>query len=231
MRLILCDDDASFLSMLSARIRDGFSRDAEIRTCTDGNALMEEISAAPADAVFLDIDMPDADGFSLAEQIRKKTPGCMVVFCTCHNELVYESFEYEPLWFLCKDRLENSLGPVLAKIEERTRAAQKEYIVRAGSMLRRVSCEDILYVDVQKHKVRLHLKNETVEFRGRLSDAEENLPERDFVKINSGNIVNLKWVSSIRGSEIILENAETLAVSRSARGMVRDAFYSYLEEM
>ena len=66
MRLILCDDDASFLSMLSARIRDEFLKGAEIRTCTDGNVLMKEISAAPAFAVFFYIDWPDAYVFFLA---------------------------------------------------------------------------------------------------------------------------------------------------------------------
>ena len=67
------------------------------------------------DAIFLDIDIPEMNGFQIAKNVRKLYPDCMIIFCSSHNELVYESFEYEPFWFLCKSDYERKLDSVLEK--------------------------------------------------------------------------------------------------------------------
>ena len=205
MRIIICDDDPIFLDEMSGRIYAYFEKQGSnvtIKTVLDGNELLRMLGNYPADAVFLDIDMPGINGFETAGAVKKQYPDCILVFCSCHNELVYDSFEYEnelvydsfeyePFWFLCKSNAEEKTGMVLDKIVLKLIAGQREYAVRTKDRIIRVRYSDLLYAEVEKHKVRLHLQNDAVEFRGRLADTAGELEQHGFVRINSGCVVNL----------------------------------------
>ena len=95
MRIIICDDDPVFLNEMSGRIRTYFEkqdRDVTVKTVLDGKELLRMLRNHPADAVFLDIDMPGINGFETAGAVKKQYPDCILVFSSCHNELVYDSF-------------------------------------------------------------------------------------------------------------------------------------------
>ena len=232
MRIIICDDDPVFLNEMSGRIRTYFEkqdRDVTVKTVSDGKELLRMLENHPADAVFLDIDMPGINGFETAGAVKKQHPDCILVFCSCHNELVYDSFEYEPFWFLCKSNAEEKTGMVLDKIVLKLNAGRREYAVRTKDGIIRVRYSDLLYAEVEKYKVRLHLQDDAVEFRGRLADTAGELEQHCFVRINSGCVVNLEWISRIQNSDLLLKNGEILAVSRGCKKQVKDAFYNYLE--
>lgn len=233
MRIIICDDDPAFLKEMGGDIEKYFAcrenRELSLEKALSGRELLEQMAAAPADAIFLDIDMPGTDGFETARAAKKQYPDCILIFCTCHNELVYDSFEYEPFWFLCKDRAKEKTDLVLAKMLRKADDARREYTVRTKTGIIRVRHSDLIYAEVEKHKVQLHLPDDRIEFRGRLSDTAKELSFYDFVQINSGCVVNLEWISRIRGSELILRNGEVLAVSRGSRKQLKEAFYNYLE--
>ena len=157
MRIIICDDDPVFLDEMSGRIQAYFEKQGSnvaIMTVLDGNELLRMLGNYPADAVFLDIDMPGINGFETAGAVKKQYPDCILVFCSCHNELVYDSFEYEPFWFLCKSNAEEKTGMVLDKIVLKLIAGQREYAVRTKDRIIRVRYSDLLYAEVEKHKVR-----------------------------------------------------------------------------
>ena len=232
MRIIICDDDPVFLNEMSGRIRTYFEkqdRDVTVKTVLDGKELLRMLRNHPADAVFLDIDMPGINGFETAGAVKKQYPDCILVFSSCHNELVYDSFEYEPFWFLCKSNAEEKTGMVLDKIVLKLNAGRREYAVRTKDRIIRVRYSDLLYAEVEKHKVRLHLQDDAVEFRGRLSDTAGELEQHGFVRINSGCVVNLEWISRIQNSDLFLKNGEILAVSRGCKKQVKEIFYNYLE--
>ena len=235
MRIIICDDDPAFLKEIGGYIEKYFAcrenRKLSLQKALSGRELLEMMAVSPADAIFLDIDMPGPDGFETAGIVKKQYPDCILIFCTCHNELVYDSFEYEPFWFLCKDSVREKTDLVLEKMVRKADDARREYTVRTKTGIIRVRHIDLIYAEVEKHKVRLHLPDDTVEFRGRLSDTAEKLKNYDFVQINSGCVVNLEWVSRIRGSDLSLRNGEVLAVSRGSRKQVKEAFYNYLERV
>ena len=232
MRIIICDDDPVFLNEMSGRIRTYFEkqdRDVTVKTVSDGKELLRMLENHPADAVFLDIDMPGINGFETAGAVKKQHPDCILVFCSYHNELVYDSFEYEPFWFLCKSNAEEKTGMVLDKIVLKLIAGRREYTVRTKDRIIRVRYSDLLYAEVENHKVRLHLQDDAVEFRGRLADTAGELEQHGFVRINSGCVVNLEWISRIQNSDLFLKNGKILAVSRGCKKQVKDAFYNYLE--
>ena len=142
---------------------------------------------------------------------------------------MYDSFEYEPFWFLCKNNYEGKLEIVLGKIIERIQQYNKEFVVKIKGQLIRIKYQNILYVEVNKHKIKIHLKEEILEYRGNLSDVEKQFLENNFIKINSGCLANFEWIFKIQNNELQLKNGELLVISRSNKKNVKNMFFNYLE--
>lgn len=231
MKFIICDDEEIFLKKLSEKIKSYLvdrGVDVELKICNSGKELLTFSKKIKIDVIFLDIDMPEINGFQIAKNIRKLYPNCIIVFCSNHNELVYESFEYEPFWFLCKSDYERKLTPVLDKVLEKIKNYNQEFIVKFKDKITKVKYYKIFYVEVDKHRIQLHLEKEILEYRGNLADIEKQFIERGFVKINSGCIVNLEYIFRIQSNELILKNGEMLVISRSNKKNVKDIFFGYL---
>ncbi len=64
--------------------------------------VMRILQSVPIDLAFVDIEMPDNDGFTTAGYIQSTQPKANYVFLTGHTELGAKSYDYEPLDFLCK---------------------------------------------------------------------------------------------------------------------------------
>ena len=223
MNFIICDDEKIFLEELSNKIIECLEKqniDMNIKVCNSGKKLLNICKTLSVDAIFLDIDIPEMNGFQIAKNVRKLYPDCMIIFCSSHNELVYESFEYEPFWFLCKSDYERKLDSVLEKVLKKVKKSKKEFVIKFK--------EKIIKVEVEKHKIRLHLEKEILEYRGNLSDIEKQFVEMGFVKINSGCIVNIEHIFKIQDSELILKNGTLLVISRSNKKNVKTIFFDYL---
>ena len=77
-----------------------------------GKKLVEVCEQEEIDVLFLDIDMPEVDGFKIAESVRKKELNCLIVFCSNYSDFVFKSFRYEPFSFLCKENYQEQLSDV-----------------------------------------------------------------------------------------------------------------------
>ena len=75
---------------------------AEIETFTKAESFFYCHGKKPFSAIFLDLDMPEMTGFEVARQLGQNV-NCFVIFVTSHQELVYDSFNFRPLNFICKD--------------------------------------------------------------------------------------------------------------------------------
>ena len=61
------------------------------------------------DLYMIDIQLNHISGFEVAEEIKLAAPQAIIVFCSSHNNLVYDSFHYEPFYFVRKDHLQNDI--------------------------------------------------------------------------------------------------------------------------
>lgn len=105
MRIAVCDDNAVFLQLFKSMLANELesrSVKAEIETFTKAESFFSCHGKKPFAAIFLDLDMPEMTGFEVARQLGQNG-NCFVIFVTSHQELVYDSFNFRPLNFICKD--------------------------------------------------------------------------------------------------------------------------------
>lgn len=106
MNLILCDDDKVFLNKLEIRIR-GLCQKHKIavkmecyvsaKEMLEGIKNLDEISV-----FFIDIDMPEVNGFEVASYLKKWNRECCIVFVSNKDDLVFQSLVYHPFFFIRK---------------------------------------------------------------------------------------------------------------------------------
>lgn len=230
LRIAICDDEREFIEELKSKIvpiLKAHHWKGSVTSFSNGINLINSNKKEKFDIIFLDIDMPERDGFSVAEQIVDRES--LLIFCTSHNELVYNSFSYQPFWFLCKDSYVESLDEVLCAARKKLEMQNRNYEFNINGEIYNIVIDEILYFDVSKHRVHVHLKDgEQIDFRENLSKVEEVFDEYGFVRINSGCLVNMLWIKHIYQNDIELKNEEVLSLSRGRKSDVKERFHKYM---
>ena len=230
LNIAICDDEKNFLRDLKIEIELillSQKWDASIDLFDSGAKMLQNCRNKKYDLVFLDIDMPEVGGFHIAEKISSDE--VLLVFCTNHNELVYHSFAYQPFWFLCKDNYKRNLEEVMLEARRKISLRNQYYKFHIRGAIHCINIADILFFDVYKHKINVHMKDdEILEYRDNLAHVESEFQNFGFVRVNSGCLVNMLWIKHILQSDVILKNKLAIPLSRGRRMEVKQRFHEYM---
>jgi DNA-binding LytR/AlgR family response regulator len=180
------------------------------------------------DAVFLDIEMPEMNGFDVATEINKKNRDTLIIFTSMHNNFVFKSFEYAPFSFLRKDELNNDLRPLLKRIL--IKLDKNNYVIEISTSdgLISLKISDIYYIEVIQHTLIFHTENDSFYTRKPLALIEKELLNRGFIRSHKSYLVNCNKINKLDKSSIILDNTKIIPLSRSFEKSVQDKFYNLL---
>lgn len=218
----ICDDDAAFANQLWKNVymlcAKEFPADLEctvLPVFVSAQNVIDYLKQGSISVIFLDIDMPDMNGFQLADYLCKNYPDILIIFVSLYEDFVYSSFEYSPFRFLRKAKVREELRPVFHKIIEKClfsgRALSFDTVDGEQVLLLR----DVAYLEGNKNYFVIHLSSgECFKCRGTLSNAEERLTSYHFVRVHTSFIVNLEQVSEIRNKQAILKNGAEIPISR-----------------
>ena len=180
------------------------------------------------DIIFLDVCMKDMNGMELAHEIRKFDRNVQIVFITGKREYVFEGYEIDAVRYLIKPIEENELAKALDACIEKLGKSREDYLtIKYHGENLRLSRSEIIYVKVDGHYLQMRTIDEVYEWKESLKEMMNKLDPVRFVMANRSAVVNLGFVSKITREECILENGETIPVSRGAYGLLNDAFMKY----
>ncbi|WP_373488051.1 LytR/AlgR family response regulator transcription factor [Blastomonas sp.] len=119
IRTILVDDEKLAIQGMQLRL-EKFDDIEIIDTCLNGREAIRKIKTLKPDLVFLDIQMPGFDGFSVVKGIMDIEPP-LVVFCTAYSEHAVKAFEAQAVDYLLKPVDDVRLADAIERIRERIR--------------------------------------------------------------------------------------------------------------
>ena len=236
MRFAVVDDELGILEQIPALIRQ-FSpnKRIEIDTFASSSDFLSVYPDQKYDALFLDIDMPDMDGFALAEHVRHQNDLVPIVYITARDDLMTQAFRYKALGFVRKqfmqDELPYALSTILNEIHQGDDMIEVTETRSEGGHTYRLSINSITYIQSFRHNVTIHMIDGTeITVRSSLSYFSEHEGFRHFVAISAGIIVNLSLVE-LTEDAVCFSNGEMLYISRRKIPSVRTAYLNNIKKV
>lgn len=232
VHIAICDDEEKYrLELKTILNKLLINVDCDIDTFSDGNILEADFRDKPYDLVFLDIEMPELDGITLAKKLRSLSDKVYIVFLTSHIEYALEGYEVNALRYLTKPVNIDKLKEVIKYVQERETSARQIIIKEDGEKIV-VDVNDVIYMEAQNQNVRIVTCNNEHIIRYNISDFEEQLKNDGFFRIHRGYLISLAKVKKLSKGDVIMELGKdevSLPVSRSNLKTLKDALYSYVE--
>lgn len=232
IQVLVVDDEALARSNLTVLLR----RDPDIGAITEaasGLEAVEVIRRSNPDLVFLDVQMPECDGFEVLELLGIELPP-VIVFVTAHDEYALRAFEAGALDYLLKPfddaRFYRALNRAKDRLAHRlplqSRPARRLVIKNPGQVLF-VNVADIDWIEAAGYYACLHVGGNTHVMRRTLSDLERDLGEEQFIRIHRSIIVNVERVGGLElrdtgDYEVVLKSKARLRLSRRFRKRLQD---------
>lgn len=219
----ICDDEERILKELKEYVEQIFYRNSchgTVLTFQDGKELLEQLVKKQIDILLLDIDMPYIDGMEVARLITEKQLPILLIFVTCKESLVYDSFQYRPFSFIRKSLYQKELESTLLRAFKHL-PNRSELTVRQDGALVRLRIADILYCEADGNYVKIVMNTDRIRQRGTLAEMEKQLSPHGFVRIHKGFLVNANAVYRLLSDKVILLNQEELPIGRNGREKAR----------
>jgi two-component system, LytTR family, response regulator len=226
IRALIVDDEPLARSNLAVLLR----MDPEIASvgeCGSGAEALGEMRIARPDLLFLDVQMPECDGFDVLELLGKDLPPA-VVFVTAYDQYALRAFEAGALDYLLKPfdnaRFELALHRAKQRIKlgrDHTQKLERLAIKNAGELCF-VKISDIDWIEAADYYACLHVGSRSHMLRRSMAELEEDLDPAVFCRVHRSSIVNLDRVRGLKLGpdgeyEVLLENGARVRLSRRYR--------------
>lgn len=222
INVLIVDDDAT--AREAAKECVGFFADVR-NVYTAGNSveMMRILTTIPVDLAFLDMEMPDIDGFSVADYLMRMQPKTQYVFLTGHTELGAKSYEYEPLDFLCKPVNVMRMQKTFERFD-RTRKkpeTHEKIAVETADGFEMIDPYEIRFVSRDNRKAVIHLKDRTYTAAGSLGELELMFADYGLIRCHQSFLLSLDHVKSAqktvfgRAYYAVMDTGEQVPVSRA----------------
>lgn len=223
VKCIIVDDEPTARDIIRIHIEQ--IDDIEIvAICKNAIEAINALNKYTVDLIFLDINMPDMSGISLAKSVQNSTK---IIFTTAYREYAIDGFDLQAVDYLLKPISLSRLIKAVQKFraENKLNDPQKDYIVvRSERKMVKINFNDIILIESLSDYLKIHTTKKTVVTRETISNIESKLPSNTFVRIHRSFIIAIPSISSYT-SEYVEMNGKTISISRS----YRDSFFKLME--
>lgn len=234
MRIIICDDDAQIVNQLNQLLIEFFNRNKfsmpDIQTYETGELLLQD--SKEQDIIFLDIEMPGADGIYVGQTIKSKKPNAIIFVITAFLEYMDDAMRFHVFRYLSKpiekQRLFRNLKDALQLFYSSTALIAVE--TKEGVFS--TSADDIVCVEAQGRKTIVHTLDNSYFSIPKIDYWLNTLNFPCFFRSHRSFIVNMRYVTSFDHFLIYLNNnTRTAYLAQRKYTQFKKIYFSYLESM
>lgn len=231
MKLVFCDDDKAFLSLLQDYAESWAKSTNRTVDCfkyrSSEDFLLSWVTSTMYDVIFLDIKMEPLSGLELARVIRSINADVPIVFITGYSEFALDGYSVDASSYLLKPVTRETFHECMDRLTKRlVTDQQKSFLIQKDGRTIKLLHHELYYFEARSHLVAAHTAKGEIEFRTRMADIEDSLTNDDgFIKIHRSFLVNIKHVRIMNRKTVVMENGDELPISRSYS---REAYNEYI---
>ncbi len=205
IRALIVDDEPPARDNLKSLLR----RDAEIEIvgeCGTGRDAVSQIRKKRPNLVFLDVQMPDWDGFDVLELLGPDPPP-VTVFVTAYDKYALQAFEAGALDYVLKPFSDSRFELALQRAKQRVkqlpsvpRKPERLAIKSPGEIIF-INIADIEWIEAANYYACLHVRGRAHLLRRSIADLERALDAGRFCRVHRSTIVNLEQVQALATNE------------------------------
>jgi len=210
MKIAIVDDERPSRSELRHLVSDCL-KEAEIMEASSGEEAMELFLKEDFDLIFMDINLGDVEGTTVAAMAKKAQPNVEIVFATAYNNYAEKAFDIDALNYILKPfeskKIEQTIQRYMKKraVEnngkevgrEEEKAAISKISINSDKKMILVDISDIVYIETGKRACIVHTKTKSYTAASSMNSFEERLKENGFFRIHKSFLINLKYVIEI----------------------------------
>ena len=232
MKIAVCEDEKIVAEELAEKIRE-FMKLTYFDFSIDIFLTGEDFIKSPEiyDLLFLDCRLPDANGLTIAKELRARDIDTAIIFVTAFPEYVYESFEVQPFRYMIKPIEETVLRKALIGF---VKAYEKERHISIPTSRKNhiVNLQDIVYIESDGKYSNVCLKN-NLSYKSMKSISDYNteveIDCHSFFRTHRCYLVNMKYIDEVQGNIIIFVNGEKAEISRRKVSEFHKRYTNYLK--
>lgn len=226
VRVLVVDDEPLARKSLLILL----SRDPSVQVIGEygsGAEALTAIRSSQPDLVFLDVQMPEMDGFDVVEMLGSDVPPA-IVFVTAYDHYALRAFEAGALDYILKpfddarfklalDRAKGRISPGLHR-----QLTPTSLVVKSAGQVTIVKISEIDWIEAADYYSSLHVGTKTHLLRRSMADIEHDLDQAVFCRIHRSTIVKLDRIRGLRLNEggeydVLLNDGTRLRMSRRYR--------------
>lgn len=228
----VCDDEEAYRVQIRTICKAFF--DAEKQECRFVEfASGEEVLGYRGDKIhllFLDIEMPGADGLEVLTKIRRNDRFWRIVFVTSHRELRWETIDLKTLAFLEKplDRVgvESCIKTVIRENRENIDISYKTL-----QGIGHVRLDRIISVQARGNYVNICFEQEEIPGYDSIKTIEGQTEGTTMIRTHKSYLANLQYVKKVNGDGLLMTNGTVVPVGRKYLASVKEAYHSFLRNV
>jgi two-component system LytT family response regulator len=241
LRAIIADDEP--LARTKLRVLLGAEPGIQVvAECRDGKQTSSAVSAHQPDLLFLDIQMPDSDGFQVVADLAVSCKPA-VVFTTAYDQYAIRAFEAHALDYLLKpftgkrlhDTIQRARTELLRIHDERlvrqffgrlatgkAKDSDRRLVVKSAGKVVFLDPDEVDWIEAAANYVKLYVGKESYATREGIGRISESLDPERFVRVHRSIIINVSKLKELQPCDsgeyiAVLKNGKQLSCSRSYR--------------
>ena len=229
---IICEDQPSELQYIYQKLNDSFLKEkfpVHFTLYQSSKKVLEKLSHTEQhyDLLFFDIEMPGINGIELCHQIRNTHPDSLIIFISNKEELVFQTFEVQPVRFIRKnhfitelEQLTNAIIKELMSHEEILITVQELHSQQVYTW----NVNQIIYVEALSKRCQVVTEHASATLQYRFMNFETLLAPHGFLKPHRSFLVNYQFISVIEKDSILLDDGTRIPLSRNRVAIIKKQF-------
>lgn len=243
LQILIVDDEIDALEALEWKLKK-YIDDVEITTCNSPLKAIDIINNDKPDVVFLDIQMPEMDGFTMIEKLDNRDFN--LIFTTAHDEFALKAIKVSAIDYLLKPVDKDELQEAINKIDTSNKGGDlledklqlllqnlndnsDKVNISADGKVYLIDRDDVIMLKSDKSYTTIFLKSEQqILVSKTLKEVEKKFNTPQFFRVHNSYLINLNHVKEYLkglGGELIMTNGLTASISRNRKAELFKKLY------